>query len=134
MLASPAALVIPSPSLTRAFGNFERQACEIRHDRNSFWDFHSGREGFRMLPGRNPAVWRKHSTPASFSSSTGQKPPYPGAKSLRASDNPKQGLIRTTKKAATEVTALNMHLFALLYLAKPMARRSRMTVTRIWPG
>ena len=46
----------------------------------------------------------------------------------------KQGFIRTTKKAATEVTALNMHLFALLYLAKPMARRSRMTVTRIWPG
>ena len=46
----------------------------------------------------------------------------------------KQGVIRTTKKAATEVTALNMHLFALLYLAKPMARRSRMTVTRIWPG
>lgn len=46
----------------------------------------------------------------------------------------KQGFIRTTKKAAIEVTALNMHLFALLYLAKPMARRSRMTVTRIWPG
>lgn len=46
----------------------------------------------------------------------------------------KQGFIRTTKKAATEVTALNMHLFALLYLAKPMARRSRITVTRIWPG
>ena len=71
MLASPAALVIPSPSLTRAF---------------------------------------EHQTAT------------------------KQGFIRTTKKAATEVAALNIHLFALLYLAKPMARRSRMTVTRIWPG
>ena len=97
-LPSPAALVIPSPSLTRAFGNFERQACEIRHDRNSFWDFHSGREGFRMLPGSNPAVWRKHSTPASFSSSTGQKPPYPGAKSLRASDSHQAGIYPYNKK------------------------------------
>ena len=65
-LPSPAALVIPSPSLTRAFGSFERQACEVRYAKNSFWDFHSGREGFRRLPGSNPAVRRKHSNPASF--------------------------------------------------------------------
>ena len=73
---------------------------------------------------QKPVIFQQHRIEA----------PSPGAKSLRASGNPKQGLIRTTKKAATEVTALNMHLFALLYLAKPMARRSRMTVTRIWPG
>ena len=133
MHASPAALVIPSPSLTRAFGSFERQACEIRHDRNSFWDFHSGREGFRRLPGSNPAVRRKHRSPSSFSS-TGQKPHTRERRAFEHQIATKQGFIRTTKKAATEVTALNMHLFALLYLAKPMARRSRMTVTRIWPG
>ena len=132
-MPSPAALVIPSPSLTRAFGNFERQACEVRYAKNSFWDFHSGREGFRMLPGSNPAVRRKHRSPSS-SSSTGQKPPYRERRAFEHQAATKQGFIRTTKKAATEVTALNMHLFALLYLAKPMARRSRMTVTRIWPG
>lgn len=133
MLASPAALVIPSPSLTRAFGSFERQACEIRHDRNSFWDFHSGREGFRMLPGSNPAVWRKHSTPASFQQHRTEAP-YPGAKSLRASDSHQTGIYPYNKKGGHRSDRLNMHLFALLYLAKPMARRSRMTVTRIWPG
>lgn len=133
MLASPAALVIPSPSLTRAFGSFERQACEIRHDRNSFWDFHSGREGFRMLPGSNPAVWRKHSTPASFQQHRTEAP-YPGAKSLRASGSHQAGIYPYNKKGGHRSDRLNMHLFALLYLAKPMARRSRMTVTRIWPG
>ena len=132
-LPSPAALVIPSPSLTRAFGSFERQACEVRYAKNSFWDFHSGREGFRRLPGSNPAVRRKHSNPASFQQHRTEAP-YPGAKSLRASDSHQAGIYPYNKKAATEVTALNMHLFALLYLAKPMARRSRMTVTRIWPG
>ena len=65
-LPSPTALVIPYPSLTRDFGSFERQACELRHDRNPFWGFHFERGGFRMPPESSPAVWRKHSTPASF--------------------------------------------------------------------
>lgn len=123
----------PFPSLTRDFGSFERQACELRHDRNPFWGFHSERGGFRRLPGSSPAAWRKHRSPSSFQQHRTEAP-YPGAKNLRASATSRQGRIRTTKKAATEVAALNIHLFALLYLAKPMARRSRMTVTRIWPG
>lgn len=86
-----------------------------------------------MLPGSSPAVWREHRNPASFQQHRTEAA-IPRAKSLEHQTATKQGFIRTTKKAATEVTALNMHLFALLYLAKPMARRSRMTVTRIWPG
>ena len=121
----PAPLVIPYPSLTRAFGSFERQACEVRHDRKPFWDFTLREEVFVCC--RGAALQYGENTEAR----------HPSTRERRAFEQQaatKQGRIRTTKKAATEVTALNMHLFALPYLAKPMARRSRMTVTRIWPG
>ena len=68
-----------------------------------------------------------------YSSSRGQEPTCSRNEVTDYHDSPNKDH-PYSKKAATEVTALNLPLLALPYLAKPMARRSRMTVTRIWPG